>query len=668
MGRKDVARHAADLRARIDEHNHRYYVLDDPIISDAEFDRLFQELQELERAHPSLVTPDSPTQRVGAKPAAEFREVRHGVPMLSLENAFNEEEMAAFDQRVRDRLGVERIVYAAEPKIDGLAVSVVYERGRLAHAATRGDGEVGEDVTLNIRTIRSIPLRLRGAGHPAVLDVRGEVFIMKKDFESLNAAQEAAQQKRFANPRNAAAGSLRQLDPAVTARRPLSFFAYGAGLQAGHDLCASQTDLLSRLRQWGMPVSPDAAQVKGIDGCMNYHARTAARRARLPYEIDGAVFKVDDFRKQERLGFVSRAPRWAIAFKFPPEETGTRVLNIEVQVGRTGALTPVARLEPVQVGGVTVTNATLHNADELARKDVRVGDTVVVRRAGDVIPEIVRVESGRRPPGTKAFRMPARCPACGSGTERIEGEAVIRCTGGLYCPAQCIQTILHFAGRRAMDVEGLGEKLVEQLYHAGKVRNVADLYALTESGLAELDRMGPKSAANLVAALEKSKRTRLDRFLYALGIRDVGEATARELAAHFGDLDRIRGADMEELEAVQDVGPVVARHIHSFFQERHNMEIIHRLLRAGISWPRVDGTSGHVLAGKTFVLTGALKGMTREEAGDRLRELGAKVSGSVSKRTDYVVAGADPGSKLAKARELGVSILDEQGLLDLLGK
>lgn len=665
-GRKDAARRTADLRARIEEHNHRYYVLDDPIISDAAYDLLFQELQALEREHPSLITPDSPTQRVGAKPAAEFNEVRHGVPMLSLENAFSEEELAAFDQRVRDRLGIERVAYAAEPKIDGLAVSLVYEDGRLARAATRGDGEVGEDVTLNIRTIRSIPLRLRGAGHPRILDLRGEVFILKKDFGSLNASQDAAQQKRFANPRNAAAGSLRQLDPAVTARRPLSFYAYGAGLLPEHAFCVSQTDLLARLRQWGLPVSPDADRVTGVDGCRRYHARAAARRMRLPYEIDGVVFKVDDFQEQTRLGFVSRAPRWAIAYKFPPEEAETRVLNIEVQVGRTGALTPVARLEPVQVGGVTVTNATLHNADELKRKNVRVGDTVIVRRAGDVIPEIVKVDPARRPRGAKVFRMPVRCPVCGSGTERIEGEAVIRCTGGLYCPAQCIQSILHFAGRRAMDIEGLGDKLVEQLYHARMVHNVADLYALSEDALAELERMGPKSAANLVAAMEKSKRTRLDRFLYALGIRDVGEATARELAAHFGDLDRIRRASQEELEAVQDIGPVVARHVRTFFHEPHNAQIIDRLLQAGIDWPRAARRAGHALAGKTFVLTGTLSGMTREEAGNRLRSLGAKVSGSVSKRTDFVVAGEDPGGKLAKARKLGVAVLDEQALMELL--
>lgn len=665
-GRRGARQRIEKLRALINEHNYRYYVLDDPVIPDAEYDRLFRQLVVLEQAYPDLVARDSPTQRIGAKPAAAFSEVRHSVPMLSLDNAFNEGEMQAFDKRVRDRLGVESVTYHAEPKLDGLAVSIVYEGGRLVRAATRGDGEVGEDVTQNVRTIRSVPLRLLGRGHPADLDVRGEVFIAKKDFLALNESQEAGQQKLFANPRNAAAGSLRQLDPAVTAQRPLSFFAYGAGLRSDEDLCSTQTELLAMIKGWGLPVAPEARSVTGIEGCLRYYRDVATRRSALAYEIDGVVFKVDDFPEQQRLGSVSRAPRWAVAYKFAPEEELTRVLDIEVQVGRTGALTPVARLDPVFVGGVTVTNATLHNADEVSRKDIRIGDTVIVRRAGDVIPEVVSVVLDKRPPTTRKFKMPRHCPACGSRVDRAEGEALIRCTGGLYCPAQCIQSILHFAARRALNIDGLGDKLVEQLYHKGLVRSVADLYNLTETQLSQLDRMGPKSASNLIAALEKSKNTTLDHFLYALGIREVGEATARALAMHFGDLDRIRSAGVEELEGVPDVGPVVARHIHAFFGEPHNVTIMEQLIRNGITWPEMPAGVERRLSGKNFVLTGALKSLTRDEARDRLLSLGARVSSSVSKRTDFVVAGDDPGGKLEKARELGLTILSEKDLLKLL--
>jgi DNA ligase (NAD+) len=665
---KKASTRVRKLRDAINEHNYRYYVLDAPVISDAEFDRLFRELQELEQAHPELVTPDSPTQRIGAKPAEGFAEVRHDIPMLSLDNAFNEDEMRAFDRRVRERLKQDRIDYTAETKLDGLAISILYENGRLVQAATRGDGTTGEDVTHNVRTIKSIPLKLHGKGYPGMLEVRGEVFMNMDGFLAMNEKQQREGGKIFANPRNAAAGSLRQLDPAVTKDRPLRFFAYGVGRIDSRAPIKAQWDILKHLRQWGIPVSQDSRTVTGIEACLKYYADLSARRADLPYQIDGIVYKVNRMDWQEQLGTVSRAPRWAIAYKFPPEEEVTRVLDIEVQVGRTGALTPVARLEAVSVGGVTVTSATLHNEDEVHRKDVRVGDTVIVRRAGDVIPEVVRVLTEKRPGRTRRFTMPKTCPVCGSAAIREEEEAVVRCTGGIYCPAQCIRSILHFASRRAMDIEGLGEKLVEQLYQNEYVRNLADLYDLTREQLAGLERMGEKSADNLLAALEKSKATGLDRFLYGLGIREVGEATALALAVHFGSLDRIRQATLEELEAVPDVGPIVAGHVHDFFKERHNNQIIDRLVKAGVHWDEFTVSGKRPLEGKTFVLTGALAAMARDEAKQHLIALGAKVSGSVSKNTDYVVAGESPGSKLVRAQELGVEVMDEAAFMKLLKK
>ena len=657
-----------DLRRQLNEYSYRYHVLDDPVVPDAEYDRLYQELVELERKHPDLVIPaDSPTQRVGEQPISEFAEVRHEVPMLSLDNAFSDEDMAAFDKRVRDRLDVAEIHYTAEVKLDGLAISLLYEQGKLVRAATRGDGATGEDVTSNIRTIKSIPLALRPAAFPARLEARGEVFMTRAGFEELNNRQRKQEEKLFANPRNAAAGSLRQLDPRITAARPLQFLAHGIGIVDGGELPSSHFDILQSLKTWGLPVSAETERVAGIDECIGFYGKIAETRARLPYEIDGVVFKVDDLAQQAALGFVSRAPRWAVACKFPPEEAVTEVLDIEVQVGRTGALTPVARLEPVRVGGVTVTNATLHNMDEVERKDVRVGDTVVVRRAGDVIPEVARVLPERRPQETQKFRMPGNCPVCGSPAERIEGEAAVRCTGGLHCRAQSIQSIIHFASRRAMDIEGLGDKLVEQLFDKGLLRNVADLYQLEHESVAALERMGEKSAENLLRAIETSKNTRLDRFLYALGIREVGETTARNLAAHF-QLDELKTVTPEDLCQVRDIGPVVAENIVRFFQDEQNISIIDKALAAGVGWDSRQDDNTADLQGKTFVITGTLASLGRNEAKDRLVSRGAKVSGSVSGKTDYLVAGENPGSKLDKARSLGVQILNEKDLFDILDK
>jgi DNA ligase (NAD+) len=666
-----IAQRVAELRDNIDYHNYRYYSLDDPIVPDAEYDRLLRELESLESQYPELITPQSPTQRVGAAPAEAFGEVVHTVPMLSLANAFEEQELVDFDRRVRERLGVEEVAeeveYAAETKLDGLAASIRYEDGVLVSGATRGDGTRGEDVTRNIRTIKAVPLHLRGDDFPRVLEVRGEVFMTEEGFRRLNEEQTRREEKPFANPRNAAAGGLRQLDPGITAERPLTMYCYGVGDVREGWLPNTHSGILARLKHWGLRVSPDVAVVQGVDSCRSYYADMLARRESLGYAIDGVVFKVNDVALQRRLGAVSRAPRWAIAYKFPAEEELTRVRAIDVQVGRTGTLTPVARLEPVQVGGVTVTNATLHNQDEIDRKDVRVGDTVVVRRAGDVIPEVARVVKDRRPRRTRRFYLPDRCPVCGSEVIRIEGESAVRCSGGLYCPAQRKQAVRHFASRRAMDIEGLGEKLVEQLVDAGLVRSILDIYALTEEQVAALDRMGKKSAANLVAAIERSRDTTLARFLYALGIRDVGEATALALATHFGDMDSLRAADEERLQEVPDVGPVVARQITSFFAETHNQEVLDGLVKL-LRWPTED--HGHAaeapLAGKRFVITGTLDAMPRNEAKRRLQALGAKVSGSVSRNTDYLVAGANPGSKRSKAEQLGVSILDEDDFLKLI--
>ena len=665
----DVRAHAARLRERLNWHGYRYYVLDDPEIPDAEYDRLFRELRELEATHPELIAFDSPTQRVGAAPLAVFQPVRHALPMLSLDNAFSAEEVMEFDRRAHERLAdTATIQYAAEPKLDGLAVSLRYEDGVLIRGATRGDGQTGEDITANLRTIRAIPLRLLGAGWPRVLEVRGEVFMPRAGFARWNAAAQARGDRIFANPRNAAAGSLRQLDPRVTAERPLDWFCYGVGAVEKGELPSRHSAILDRLSAWGLRVCPERRVVDGLAGCLAYHRDLLERRECLPYDIDGVVYKVDRLDWQRELGFVARAPRWAIAHKFPAQEELTVVEAIEVQVGRTGAITPVARLKPVFVGGVTVTNATLHNADEVARKDVRVGDTVIVRRAGDVIPEVAQVVLEQRPADAQAFVMPEICPVCGSRVVRLEGEAAARCIGGLYCRAQRQEAIRHFASRRALDIEGLGDKLVEQLVERGLVRNPADLYGLDVATLAGLERMGARSAAKLVEALDRSKTTTLARFLYALGIREVGETTALILAGHFGTLEALMAAEEERLQQVPDVGPVVAAAIRAFFQEPHNQQVIARLRAAGVRWPEaeVKQATGQPLAGKTFVLTGTLESLTRDQASDRLQALGAKVSGSVSKKTDYVVAGRDAGSKLDKARELGVMVLDEAGLRALL--
>ncbi|MCX7891734.1 MAG: NAD-dependent DNA ligase LigA [Burkholderiales bacterium] len=665
---KDLRERAARLRAAIEEANYRYYVLDQPTISDAEFDRLFRELQELEAAHPELATPDSPTQRVGGAPAPEFRTVRHRVPMLSLNNAFADEEVEAFDRRVREALEVREVEYEVEPKFDGLAINLVFEKGRFAAGTTRGDGYEGEDVTANLRTIRSIPLALRGTRLPRLAEVRGEVVMLKRDFERLNERQRSRGEKAFVNPRNAAAGSLRQLDPRVTASRPLRFYAYGTGEVEGVELPGTQAGLLDWLAGLGLPVSTERKVVHGVAGLLAYYRDMQAKRPKLPYDIDGVVYKVNRLAQQAALGFVARAPRFAVAHKFPAEEATTEVQAIEVQVGRTGALTPVARLAPVFVGGVTVTNATLHNEEEVRRKDVWRGDRVVVRRAGDVIPEVVRVAQPGPRRASDRFHMPAKCPECGSAVERLPDEAVARCTGGLICPAQRKQALLHFASRRAMDIEGLGEKLVDQLVDAGLVETAADLYALDVEKLAGLERMGEKSAQNLVDALERSKDTTLARFIYALGIRNVGEATAKDLARHFGSLDALMAADVPALLEVPDVGPVVAESIRGFFAEAHNRAVIRALRRAGVRWDEgpARAAGAGALAGKTFVLTGTLPNLTRDEARELIEARGGRVSGSVSKKTDYVVAGADPGSKLARAEARGVAVIAEGQLRRLL--
>ncbi len=658
-----------ELREKISQANIDYYVLDESAIPDAEYDRMMQELLSIEKEYPKLVTKDSPTQRVGAKPLDSFSEVKHVVPMLSLNNAFDEDEMTAFDHRVREILGQNQVEYVGETKFDGLAVNLLYEGGLLTLAATRGDGTTGEDVTQNARTIRGIPLRLQGKTTPKRIEVRGEIYMTHQAFDRLNEKQKAKDERLFINPRNAAAGSMRQLDPRITADRQLSFFAYSTGQIEGDNLSpriTSHAEMLTRLKTFGLPVSLETIVLKGLQACLLYYRAISKRRSSLDYDIDGVVFKVNDFKQQEVMGFVSRAPRWSIAYKFPPEEELTQVLDIEVQVGRTGALTPVARLEPVFVGGVTVTSATLHNEDEIKRKDVRVGDTVIVRRAGDVIPEVLKVVLERRPENTRAFKMPTKCPICDSDIEKEEGEAVIRCSGGLYCSAQQVQAIIHFASRRAMNIDGLGDKLIEQLVGKELIRNVSDLYGLQQTQLTCLERMAKKSASNIISALNNSKKTTLDRFLYALGIREVGDATARSLADHFGNLSAIQSATQEALEGVADVGPIVAKNIVTFFSQTHNQEVINNLLTAGVHWPDVEIKTEQPLQGKTFVITGTLKGMKREEVKQRLLALGAKVSGSVSRKTDYVIAGSDPGGKAEKARQLKIKILDERELFSLL--
>lgn len=655
-----------ELRGEIREHNYRYYVLDDPIVSDAEYDALLRELQEIEAAHPELITHDSPTQRVGAPPLDSFQPAEHALPMLSLENVTDGEGLREFEGRLLRYLGEHgTIAYACEPKFDGLAVELTYRDGSLVRGATRGDGRVGEDVTTNLRTIRSVPLSLLGEQIPTRIDVRGEVVITLQDFRSLNRAQEDRGQTPFANPRNAAAGSVRQLDSSITARRPLSFFAYGVGQVEGVE-AARHSEVLDLLGRWGFQVSDRRRTVEGIEQAVDYCRAVEAEREAYPFEIDGCVIKVDDLGLQERLGVKSRAPRWAVAYKFPPRQATTRVLDIFPSVGRTGAITPVAMLEPVEVGGVTVGRATLHNPDEVVRKDVRIGDWVIVQRAGDVIPEVVRSIPERRTGEEKRFEMPAECPVCGARVERPEGEVVPRCSG-LNCSAQIKGRIRHFASRRAMDIDGLGVKLIDQLVDRDLVRDVADLFRLQESEIAALDRMAAKSAANLSEAIESSKEVSLGRFLYALGIRHVGESTARSIAEHLGTLAAIMDASVEDLLQVPDVGPEVAGSVRTFFSEDRNREAIRRMIEAGV---RIEGptmTAGpKLLEGKTFVLTGALASMTRDEAKARIEALGGKVSSSVSKKTDAVVVGADPGSKADRARELGVPMLDEGALLGIL--
>ena len=667
-----VVQEIDSLRERLDSWNYQYYVLDQPTVPDAEYDRCLRRLVELEREYPALLRPDSPTQRVGAAPLERFRQVTHEVPMLSLDNAFNEQDMLDFNRRLQDRLGDGEapLEFACEPKLDGIAVSLLYRGGVLERAATRGDGSTGEDITHNVRTIPSVPLRLRGEGYPQVLEVRGEIYLPRAGFEQINARARAQGEKMFVNPRNAAAGSLRQLDARITATRPLEMCCYGVGLVSGGDLPAQHSAVLARLQQWGLRINAESLVVQGIEACDEYYQRLAARRDALPYDIDGIVFKVNDLALQQRLGFVSRAPRWAIARKFPAQEEMTRLLDVEFQVGRTGAITPVARLEPVFVGGVTVSNATLHNSDEIERLGVRLGDVVVVRRAGDVIPQVVSVVLERRPPDARPIVFPASCPVCASPLERAEDEAVVRCMGGLVCAAQQKAAIRHFASRRAMDIEGLGDKLVEQLVDEGLVANVAGLYHLQREQLLALERMGEKSADKLLAALERSKHTTLPRFIFALGIREVGEATALALARHFGSWEALAGASEEQLLAVSDVGPVVADHLRQFFDSPSSLAVVAQLREVGVSWPDLElaGAADLPLAGQIWVVTGKLEQLGRDDATAQLQALGARVAGSVSARTTCVVAGPGAGSKLGKAVELGIEVIDEGALLALLAR
>lgn len=657
-----------ELRTQLRHHNHLYYVLDEPSIPDAEYDRLFRELQALEAAHPELITSDSPTQRVGAAPLSEFGEVKHAIPMLSLGNVFSDEELIAFDKRIHDRLKTEaEIEFVAEPKLDGLAISIVYENGVLVRAATRGDGETGEDVTLNVRTIKSVPLRLVGDNIPAILEVRGEIYMPKAGFEAINARLRQEGGKTFVNPRNAAAGSLRQLDPRLTAQRPLDMFCYAVGQVEGGSVPDTHYAILQQFRAWGLRVCPEIRIVQGAQGCLDYFREIGVRRSSLPYDIDGVVYKVNNMALQQELGFVSRAPRWAIAHKFPAQEEITELEAVEFQVGRTGALTPVARLKPIFVGGVTVSNATLHNMDEIERKDVRIGDFVIVRRAGDVIPEVASVVLERRPANAQVITLPAQCPVCGSDVQRPVGEAVARCTGGFYCPAQVKEAIKHFASRKAMNIDGLGDKLVEQLFDAGLIRHVDNLYNLDVEAVAVLERMGKKSAENLIAAVNASKATTLERFIFALGIRNAGEGTAKGLARYFGSLETILAANEETLKLVPDIGVVVAANVAQFFAETHNRDTIQRLRDSGVHWSNYEAKPAEALplAGKTYVITGTLS-RAREDIKADLEALGAKVSNSVSKKTTALIAGENAGSKLEKAESLGISVLNEDALQDLL--
>jgi len=669
MPKQNFATRTVELRTLLDRYNYRYHALDDPEVPDAEYDRLLLELRALESEHPELISPDSPTQRVGAAPVAAFGVVRHRIAMLSLDNAFSEEEVRDFDRRIRERLGrgAGPVRYSAEPKLDGLAISARYENGVFVQGATRGDGETGEDITQNLRTIKALPLKVRGSAVPPALEVRGEVFMPLAGFKRFNEEAVARGEKALVNPRNAAAGSLRQLDPRMTAARPLDMFVYGIGSVDGAPLPPHHSETLKLLREWGFKICPQSEVVESIEGCLEYYRRIGAVRATLSYQIDGVVYKVDDVDLQRQLGFVSRAPRWAIAHKFPAEEALSVVRGIEFQVGRTGALTPVARLEPTFVGGVTVSNATLHNMGELTRKDVRVGDTVVIRRAGDVIPEVARVLPERRVAGAQLIELPEACPVCGSPVVRELDQAVARCSGGRRCAAQRKEEIRHFASRRAMDIQGLGDKLVEQLVDRDWVKTPADLFALEAQQLASLERMGEKSAHKLQSAIAAAKQTTLPRFLYALGIRDVGEATALGLAQYFKHIDALRRAGEDEIRRVPDVGPVVAANVAAYFHDIDNAAVLDRLLAAGVAWPDVvTASSASGLAGKTFVLTGTLQAMSRDAAGEAIQKLGGKLSGSVSKKTDYVVAGEQAGSKLKKAEQLGIAVLDEAAFLALL--
>lgn len=691
-----------NLKQQIQTHNYHYYVLDDPILPDADYDQLMRELMTLEDAHPSLKTDDSPTMKVGAPPLDAFDQVQHELPMLSLNNAMSEEEFLAFDRRCRERLlddgstvqeaeanstseGTQHhdgelepaVEYACEPKLDGLAISLLYEQGTLVQAATRGDGQTGENVTANVRTIGNIPLTLFGSGYPERLEVRGEVYMPLKGFDAFNDKAKASGEKVFANPRNAAAGSLRQLDSRITATRPLAFCAYSVGVVSeDNPLPDTHSGILDRLRTWGLCINDEMRVVSGIEEALAWYHTLAAKRHQLDYEIDGSVFKVNRIGQQQTLGFVARAPRWAVAYKFPAVEQQTRLLGADFQVGRTGAITPVARLEPVNVAGVVVSNATLHNMDEVERLNVQIGDTVIIRRAGDVIPQVVAVVMGQRPSDTSPILMPATCPVCHSAIERLDGEAVSRCTGGLVCSAQRKEAIKHFASRKALDVEGLGSKLIEQLVDAGLVETIADLFHLTQEQLMGLERMGEKSAKNVLMALDHAKHTTLGRFLFSLGIREVGTVTADHLARHFGSLDQLIQADEERLVDVQDVGVIVARHVVNFFAETHNRDVIDGLMAAGVNWPNHDPvvsvadspTDELPLAGKVAVITGTLAGMSRDAAKEALQALGAKITGSVSSKTHFLVAGEKAGSKLAKAQGLGVEVLDEEALVALLDK
>ncbi|MDU1520688.1 MAG: NAD-dependent DNA ligase LigA [Klebsiella michiganensis] len=662
-----------ELRTTLRHHEYLYHVMDTPEIPDAEYDRLMRELRELEAQHPELITPDSPTQRVGAAPLAAFSQIRHEVPMLSLDNVFDEESFLAFNKRVQDRLkNTDDLTYCCELKLDGLAVSILYENGLLVQAATRGDGTTGEDITSNVRTIRAIPLKLRGDNIPQRLEVRGEVFLPQAGFEKINEEARRTGGKVFANPRNAAAGSLRQLDPRITAKRPLTFFCYGVGVLEGGELPRSHSARLQQFKFWGLPVSERVKLCHSPEEVLTYYRKVEEDRPNLGFDIDGVVIKVDSLELQEQLGFVARAPRWAVAFKFPAQEQMTFVRDVEFQVGRTGAITPVARLEPVQVAGVLVSNATLHNADEIERLGLRIGDKVVIRRAGDVIPQVVNVVLSERPEETREIVFPTHCPVCHSDVERVEGEVVTRCTGGLICGAQRKEALKHFVSRRALDVEGMGDKIIDQLVEKEYVHTPADLFQLTPGKLTGLDRMGPKSAQNVVDALEKSKETTFARFLYALGIREVGEATAAGLAAHFGTIEALEQASIDDLQKVPDVGIVVATHVRNFFAEESNREVIAQLRKEGVRWPAPVVVNAEEIdspfAGKTVVLTGSLSQLSRDDAKARLVALGAKVAGSVSKKTDLVIAGEAAGSKLAKAQELGIAVIDEDEMLRLLGE